>query len=120
VNEPEEQARCFSSRPAYRLASFFDMPASQAISPCTRSVSTGTYLLLAWLPDRAWYDSGVTVGPQRRVPVRCIPQRLQAADVLHLAGVVCFASLADVIWQCLPVGLEAANTGLQAVNEAFK
>ena len=64
------------------------------------------------MPDTAPQDVDVTIDRQQRAPARYTPERLQAADVLRLAGFVYLVPLGDVIYQPVPKGLEAANRSL--------
>ena len=111
--ELEEQPRCLSYRLAYLVASFYDMPSAQAISPWTRSAGTGRHLPVACMPDAACQETDVTIDRRPHAPARCTPHRLQAADVLRLAGFVYLVPQSDVIYQPAPKGLEAVNRTLR-------
>jgi hypothetical protein len=49
------------------------------------------------MPDTASY-ANVVIDRQQRAPARCTPERLQAADVLRLAGFVRVGPLGHVIY----------------------
>jgi hypothetical protein len=79
-----------------RLVSFCDAPRLQAISSCTRSVCSDKHPPVACMPDAAGYEADVIVDGQQRVLWRGTPRRLQAGDVLRLAGVVYLVPLGTV------------------------
>ncbi len=76
-----------------RLVFCYDAPRLQAISSCTRSVCSDKHPPVACMPDAAGYEVDVIVDGQQRALGRGTPRRLQAGDVLRLAGVVCLVSL---------------------------
>jgi hypothetical protein len=57
------------------------------------------------MPDTASY-ANVVIDRQQRAPALCTPERLQAADVLRLAGFVYLVPPGDSIYRPAPEGLE--------------
>jgi hypothetical protein len=78
------------------LVFVYDAPRLQAISSCTRSVCSDKHPPVACMSDVAGYEVDVIVDGQQRVLWRGTPQRLRAAAVLRLAGVVCLVPLGTV------------------------